>query len=85
MINFYPTAPTVTVGNASGKPHQSIGTAYLGLPNLPTNFPRSSKFIPLFKYTLIGHGLMCNAGCKVFFAKGKVIIYDPKISPILTG
>ena len=38
-INFDPTAPKITVGTASGQPHQSSGAADLVLPNLPPDFP----------------------------------------------
>ena len=38
-INFDPTAPKITVGTASGQPHQSSGAANLVLPNLPPDFP----------------------------------------------
>ena len=41
--------------------------------------------MPLFKNTLIDLGTMRDADCKVVFTKGKVIIYDPTNSPILTG
>ena len=34
-INFDPNAPKITVGTASGQPHQSSGATDLGLPNLP--------------------------------------------------
>ena len=38
-INVDPTTPKITVGTASGQPHQSSCAADLGLPNLPPDFP----------------------------------------------
>ena len=85
MINFDPTAPTVTVDIASGQPHQYSGADNLGLPKLPNDFPQLGKVIPLFKHTLIGLGPMGNSDCKVIFAKGEVVIYNPTNSPIPAG
>ena len=85
MINFDPTAPTVTVGTASGQPHQSSVAANFSRPDLPTDFPRSGKVVPSFKHTLIGFGTMCDADFKFVFTKVGVVIYDPTNLPILAG
>ena len=84
-INFDPTAPKITVGTASGQPHQYSGAADLGLPNLPPEFPRAGKVMPSFHHTLIGLATIYDAKCKVTFTKHNVIIYDQGGSPILTG
>ena len=83
-INFDPTAPKINVGTASGQPHQYSGAAYLGLPNLPPDFPRAVKVMPSFRHTLIGLGPICDANFKVTFTKKNVIIYNQGGSPIIT-
>ena len=73
------------MGTASGQPPQSSGAADLGLPNLPPDFPRVGKVMPIFHHTLIGLGPTCNADCKAIFTKNNVIIYDQGGSPRITG
>ena len=68
-IKFDPTAPKITMGTASGQPHQFSGASDLCLPNLSPDFPRAVKFMPFFQHTLIGLALICDANCKVTFRK----------------
>ena len=69
IINFDPTAPTITVRNANGQPHQSSGADELGIPNLSSQFTLSGTVMPLFQNK--GLGPICDADCKVTFTNKK--------------
>ena len=70
---------------ATGQVQKYIGTGILGLPHLPADLPRTRHTMPSFKHILIDIGSICDADCKVVFAKQYVVVYDPQQQPFTTG
>ena len=85
MDEFNPNAPKVCVRTATGQVQQPSGTKKIALPNLPADFPKTSKVMPLFKHAFLGLSPICDADCMVVFTKGAAVIYDAVGTPIITG
>jgi hypothetical protein len=85
VANHNPTAPTVGVRVANGKPERSMARATLAsVPSLPPS-TMQGHVMPSFTHTLIGLEPFANQGCNIVFTKTAVTVYHPDRHPILEG
>ena len=85
ISNLDSTAPTITIGTATGQRHTSSATATIDLPTLPAGRARSGHIMPAFTTNLLSIGTFCDAECTAIFTRFWVTIRDRAGNTILQG